>query len=74
MLLLLLKKLKEIQNNSNFTAAETAALISGTGSSDYAFIQLRTACNKRFGQNPFASCHEVESVRKEELPVNRNDW
>ena len=68
------KKSKEIQNNSNFTAAETAALISGTGSSDYVFTQLRTACNKRFGQNPFASRHKVESVPKEKLPVNRNDW
>ena len=63
------KKSKEIQNNSKFTPAETAAIIS-----DYAFIQLRTACNKRFGQNPFASRHKVESVRIEKLPVNRNDW
>ena len=65
---------KELKQQKKFTPAQTAAIISGTSSSDRTFEQLRTGFNKTFGSNPFASRHKVEEARQETLPVSKDDW
>ena len=49
------KDSKEIQMTNKLSKEQTAALISGSNMSDYQLRQLRTACNKELGNNPFAS-------------------
>ena len=68
------KDSKEIQLTNKLTQEKTAALISGSNMSDYQVKQLRTACNKDLGANPFASAHKVSHARNELLAVNRKDW
>ena len=65
---------KEIQLTNKLTKEKTAALISGSNMSDYQVKQLRTACYKELGANPFASAHKVTHARNKLLAVNREDW
>ena len=68
------KDSKEIQLTNKLSKEQTAALISGSNLSDYQLRQLRTACNKELGNNPFASEREVTKARNEMLPISREDW
>ena len=42
--------------------------------SDYQVRQLRTACNKGLGQNPFASARKVTQARTEQLSISKEDF
>ena len=53
--------------SNKLSKEQTAALIAGSNMSDYQIKQLRTACNKKLGQNPFASAHQVTQARREQL-------
>ena len=64
----------EIQHKFKLSAEKTAALISGTGTSDSVWTKVRTALNKTFGWNPLASHKKVKHARQEILPVHRDDW
>ena len=68
------KNSKEIQISNKFSKEQTAALISGSNMSDYQVKQLRTACNKELGQNPFASAHKVTQARTEQLSISKDDF
>ena len=68
------KQSKEIKLTQKFTSEKTAALISGANLSDYQAKQLRTACNKELGANPFASAHKVTQARHNILPISKDDW
>ena len=64
----------ELQRTNKLSKEQTAALISGSNMSDYQVRQLRTACNKELGNNPFASARKVAQARNEILPISREDW
>ena len=57
-----------------FRCLKTAALISASNLSDYQLKQLRTACNKELGNNPFASAHKVSQARNNLLSIDKDDW
>ena len=54
----------ELQRTNKLSKEQTAALISGSNMSDYQVRQLRTACNKELGNNPFASARKVAQARR----------
>ena len=58
------RKSKALQEKQKYSAEETAALISGAKVSDNVFTKLRTASNKTFGHNPFASRQKVAAARE----------
>ena len=62
---------KELQDKQKFSPEETASLISGAKLSDNALKKLRTAENKVFGHNRFASHKKVVAAREKILPINR---
>ena len=62
---------KELQDKQKFSQEETASLISGAKLSDNALKKLRTAENKVFGHNRFASHKKVVAAREKILPINR---
>ena len=68
------KNSKHIKQTNKFTTEKTAALISASNISDYQLKQLRTACNKELGTNPFASAHKVTQARNELLSIDKDDW
>ena len=68
------KNSKEIQMSNKLSKEQTAALISGSNMSDYQVKQLRTACNKELGQNPFASANKVTQARTEQLSISKDDF
>ena len=68
------KESKELKLASKLTKESTAAIIAGANMSDYQVKQLRTACNKELGSNPFASARQVTQARNEALIVDRKDW
>ena len=68
------KNSKEIQMSNKLSKEQTAALISGSNMSDYQVKQLRTACNKELGQNPFASANKVTQARTEQLSISKEDF
>ena len=70
----LTRRSKALQEKQKYSAEETAALISGAKVSDNVFTKLRTASNKTFGHNPFASRHKVTAARENILPISREDW
>ena len=49
-------------------------MISGANLPDRAVVQMRTACNKTIGSNPFASRHKVDEAKEKELVIKREDW
>ena len=65
---------KQIKQTNKFTKEKTAALISASNLSDYQLKQLRTACNKELGNNPFASAHKVSQARNNLLSIDKDDW
>lgn len=67
----LTRRSKALQEKQKYSAEETAALISGAKVSDNVFTKLRTASNKTFGHNPFASRHKVAAARENILPMSR---
>ena len=71
---LLTKYSTEIQQNFKMSPEQTAALISGTGTSDETWAKYRRAFNKTFGFNNIASAKKVKLARRENLPIERNDW
>ena len=68
------KNSKELKQKNKFTKEKTAGLISALNLSDCQLKQLRTACNKELGANPFASAHKVSEARKKILVVDKDDW
>ena len=66
----LTRRSKALQEKQKYSAEETAALISGQVS-DNVFTKVRTASNKTFGHNPFASRHKVTAARENILPISR---
>ena len=48
----------------NIDADNRKKTISGANLPDRAVVQMRTACNKTIGSNPFASRHKVEEERE----------
>ena len=68
------KDSKEIQMSNKLSKEQTAALIAGSNMSDYQIKQLRTACNKKLGQNPFASARQVTQARTEQLSISKDDF
>ena len=70
----LLAKSKELKEHRKLTPAETAAVIAGSGLTDYQADQIRTACNNTIGSSPFASRQKVKEARKENLVITKDDW
>ena len=62
---------KELQEVGKFSPEETAAVASGANMPDNMLTKLRTASNKRFGHNPFASHKKVAAARERILPISR---
>ena len=62
---------KELQGSQKYSGEETAAIISGAGVPDNVLTKLRTASNKKFGHNPFASHKKVTAARQNILPISR---
>ena len=54
-----IKNSKHIKQTYKSTTEKTVALISASNIFDFQLKQLRTACNKELGTNPFASAHKV---------------
>ena len=65
------KSSKELQGNKKYSGEETAAIIAGTGVPDNVLTKLRTASNKKFGYNPYASHKKVTAARENILPISR---
>ena len=70
----LTKHSKEIQQRLKFTPEQTAAMISGTRTGDNVWAKFRTASNKMLGFNTLASHNKVKHIRKQVLPISRDDW
>ena len=67
-------KSKILKDQNKLSPEDTAAIISSTNMPSCTIDQLRTAHNKRFGLNPYASRHKVEKIQREILTQNREDW
>ena len=67
----LARRSKALQEKDKYSPEQTAALISGAKVGDNVFAKLRTASNKTFGHNPFASRHKVAAARENILPMSR---
>ena len=68
------KQSKQLKENHKFTPEQTAAIAAATNMPDRTMVKLRTAHNKVFGSNPYASRHCVEKAQREILVVNSEDW
>ena len=68
------KQSKQLKEDRKFSPEQTAALTAAANMADSTMVKLRTAHNKVFGSNPYASRHRVEKAQKEILVVSREDW
>ena len=68
------KQSKTLKEQNKMTPEQTAALAAATNVPECTMDQFRTAHNKIWGSNPYASRHSTEKAKKEILTVNRDDW
>ena len=62
---------KELKDNQKYSPQETAALISSSNLPDNVLTKFRTAENKKFGHNRYASHKKVVAAREQILPIDR---